>query len=34
MVSFRELMYPPITLTAFQNLRKKDPKRICFGSAH
>lgn len=34
MVSFRDLMYPPITLAAFQALRKKDPKRICFGSAH
>jgi predicted amidophosphoribosyltransferase len=33
-VSFRDLMYPPITLAAFQALRAKEPKRICFGSVH
>ena len=34
MVSFRDFVYPPITLASFQSLRKKDPKRICFGSVH
>jgi predicted amidophosphoribosyltransferase len=34
MVSFRDFVYPPITLAAFQALRKKDSKRICFGSVH
>jgi len=31
---FRDLIYPPITLVGFQALRKKEPKRICFGSTH
>lgn len=31
---FRDLIYPPITLAGFQALRKKEPKRICFGSTH
>lgn len=34
MVSFREIMHPPITLARFQALRAKEPKRICFGSIH
>lgn len=34
LVSFRDILYPPITLEAFQGLRAKDPKRICFGSVH
>ncbi|WEK47969.1 MAG: phosphoribosyltransferase [Candidatus Andeanibacterium colombiense] len=34
LVSFRDLIYPPITLAGFQSLRAKDPKRICFGSVH
>lgn len=34
MVSLRDFIYPPITLDAFQDLRAKDPKRICFGSVH
>ena len=34
MVSFRDVMYPPITLEGFRALRAKTPKRICFGSIH
>ena len=35
MVSFREIMYPPITLDRFNSLRASDEaKRICFGSIH
>lgn len=34
MSSFRDLIYPPITLAGFQALRAKQPKRICFGSTH
>ena len=35
MVSFRDLMYPPITLARFRALREtEDAKRICFGSRH
>lgn len=34
MVSFRDLMYPPISLDGFKSLRLKQPKRICFGSTH
>lgn len=34
-VSFRDLLYPPITLTRFKALRETaDAKRICFGSIH
>jgi len=33
-VSFRDFVYPPITLARFQALRAKEPKRICFGSIH
>lgn len=33
-MSFRDLMYPPITLEGFKALRAKQPKRICFGSTH
>lgn len=34
MVSFRDLMYPPITIEAFLALRETKPKRIYFGSTH
>lgn len=34
MVSFRDILYPPITLERFKALRASDPKRICFGSIH
>ncbi len=34
MVSIRDLMFPSITLAAFQELRATDKKRICFGSLH
>ena len=34
MVSFRDLMHPPITIEAFLALREKQPKRIYFGSTH
>lgn len=35
MVSFRDIMYPPITLERFKALRASgDAKRICFGSIH
>jgi predicted amidophosphoribosyltransferase len=34
-VSFRDLLYPPITLARFKVLREtEDAKRICFGSTH
>lgn len=35
MVSFRDILYPPITLERFKALRAlEDAKRICFGSIH
>lgn len=34
MPSFRDLLYPPITKDGFDDLRDREPKRICFGSTH
>jgi len=34
LVELRAIMYPQISLAAFQQLRATEPKRICFGSTH